>query len=265
MRKKADSDAAKKKKHRIKLWCQAVFERIKKIPWDKIFGWIFVIPWGRIFRAVGRFSRKRILPICCFLTCIGVLCGVLLLSVSSAVCDKTRDRIVTADELLAMDGEFDFIMVLGCRVYADGTMSHMLEDRVTTGISLYQAGIGSKMLMSGDSSSSEYYDEVGAMRQAAIEAGVPEGAIETDPLGLSTYDSVARLLEQYKGRRVVIVTQKYHLYRALYIAEKLGVEAYGVSADLRSYSTQFKSDVREIFARCKDVVYALQQPPAVKN
>ena len=58
-----------------------------------------------------------------------------------------------------------------------------------------------------------------------------------------------------KGKRVLIVTQKYHLYRALYIAEKLGIDAYGVSADLRSYRKQFKYDLREILARVKDVVW----------
>ena len=114
--------------------------------------------------------------------------------------------------------------------------------------------------MSGDSSSSVGYDEVGAMRRGAIEQGVDPAVIDTDPYGLSTYDSIVRLAEQYGGGRVVIVTQSFHLPRALYIADKLGLEAYGVSADLRTYQTQMKSDVREIFARCKDVYYMLKRP-----
>ena len=260
MRKKTDGKTEKKQKRSPKERLCALLEKLKKIPWDKIFGWIFLIPWGRILRAVGRFLRKRMLPTCCFLTCIGILIGIFFLSVSGAVCDKTRDRILTVEELEQIEGDFDCILVLGCRVYSDGSMSPMLSDRVTTGIALYRAGISPKVLMSGDSSSSAYYDEVGAMRQAAIEAGVPEEAILTDPMGLSTYDSVARLLEEYKGRRVVIVTQEYHLYRALYIAEKLGIDAYGISADLRTYQTRFKNETREIFARCKDVLYALEKP-----
>jgi len=124
---------------------------------------------------------------------------------------------------------------------------------------LYQAGIGDAILMSGDSRS-VYYDETGAMRKAAMASGVPEEAILTDPMGLSTYDSVARLLKVWRFQRVVIVTQEYHLYRALYIAEKLGIEAYGVAADKRPYAGQLKYDLREIFARCKDVFYALEQP-----
>jgi vancomycin permeability regulator SanA len=115
--------------------------------------------------------------------------------------------------------------------------------------------------MSGDSRTDDY-DEVGAMRGAAIAAGVPAEAIVIDPAGLSTYDSIVRLAEVYGGRRVVIVTQSYHLYRALYLAEKLGLDAYGVSADLRSYAGQGKREVREVLARCKDVVYALKRPPA---
>lgn len=265
MRKKPDAKKEKKQRRTPKEWLSALWKTVKRIPWEKIFGWAFAIPWRRILRTVGRFSRKRVLPFCCFLTCIGILCGVLLLSVSAAVCDKTRDRILTVEELKGIDGELDCILVLGCRVYADGTMSHMLADRVQTGIALYEAGVSPKLLMSGDSSSSEYYDEVGAMQRAAILSGVPEEAILTDPMGLSTYDSIARALEKYEGQRVVIVTQRFHLYRALYVAEKLGVEAYGVSADLRPYSTQLKSDVREIFARCKDVYYALKQPEPVEK
>ena len=101
------------------------------------------------------------------------------------------------------------------------------------------------------------------MKAAAEAAGIPQEAILTDPLGLSTYDSIARLSALYEGKRVLIVTQSYHLYRALYVAERLGLEAYGVSADLRSYVGQIKYDVREVAARCKDVFYAEVKPVAV--
>lgn len=265
MRKKSDGTKEKEQRRAKGFTLRTFWDRLKSIPWKQMLEWIFVLPWRFILRTVGRLLHKRVWKAFCFLICIGILCGILLLSVSGAVCDKTRDRILTVEELQEMQVDFDCIMVLGCRVYADGTMSHMLEDRVKTGIALYEAGVSQKLLMSGDSSSSPYYDEVGAMRKASIEAGVPEAAILTDPMGLSTYDSVARALEEYKGRRVVIVTQEFHLYRALYIAEKLGIEAYGVSADLRTYSTQLKSDIREIFARCKDVFYALKQPKPIEK
>ena len=203
--------------------------------------------------------RRYVMPTVAFLLCISLILFGILCAVSAAVCHKTARRIVTADQLAEMEGEFDCILVLGCRVYADGTPSAMLSDRLTTAIGLYESEISKKILMSGDSRS-VWYDETGAMKEVALTGGVPEEAILTDPMGLSTYDSIARLLRVWSGKRVVIVTQEYHLYRALYIAEKLGIEAYSVSADQRSYAGQIKFEMREIFARCKDVYYALEQP-----
>ena len=168
---------------------------------------------------------------------------------------------MTAEQLGEMETAFDYVLVLGCRVYGNGDVSAMLYDRVKTACELYHLGVCDRLLMSGDNQS-KYYNEVDPMKQVAIKQGVPEEAIVTDPYGLSTYDSVVRLLEQFQGKRVVIVTQRYHLHRALYIAQKLGIDAYGVSADLRPYFGQFKREVREIFARCKDVVYAQKRPEA---
>jgi vancomycin permeability regulator SanA len=130
----------------------------------------------------------------------------------------------------------------------------MLEDRLKTAIAAYEKGLSPRLLMSGDHMSADY-DEVGTMKSEAQKLGVPAEKIELDPAGFSTYDSIANLLEQYKGKRVLIVTQKYHLYRALYIAEKLGIDAYGISANLRTYTKQFKFSLREVLARVKDVVW----------
>ena len=185
--------------------------------------------------------------------------SVTCLAISGAVCHKTRSRVVAPQELTALEGAFDCILVLGCLVYSDGTLSHMLEDRVKVGVSLYHGGVCDTLLMSGDHQN-DSYNEVDPMRAAAEAQGVPIQAILTDPLGLSTYDSVKRVLSEFSGKRIVIVTQEYHLYRALYIAEKLGIEAYGVSADLRPYRNQWMRDLREILARCKDVYFALKQP-----
>ncbi len=181
---------------------------------------------------------------------VGFLC-----IISAAVCHKTADRIVTIEDLSAMEGEFDYVLVLGCKVYEDGTMSARLHDRVQVGIQVFERISAEHLLMSGDRHAEDGYDEVGAMRRAAVEAGISEEKILTDPRGFSTYESVVRLLQVYRGQRVVIVTQEYHLYRALYIAEKLGIEAFGVSADLRPYRDQVKCELREIAARVKDVYY----------
>lgn len=207
-----------------------------------------------------RFFKKVVLPCTAVLLTLCVLLGSFALIISAAVRDKTEDRILTVEEAEALEGELDCILVLGCRVYANGEPSPMLYDRVATGCALYGKGVCDKLLMSGDNRDI-YYNEIEAMCREAMALGVPEEAILTDRYGLSTYDSVVRLLEEYEGRRVIIVTQTYHLYRALYLAEKLGVEAYGVGADLRPYYGQTKRDLREVLARCKDVVYAHKRPP----
>lgn len=199
------------------------------------------------------FAWRKLIPWCALLLGSCLFFCACVLAISAAVCHKTAPRITTAEVLTAAGEHFDVILVLGCAVRPDGTPSHMLEDRVKTGVSLYGAGLADTVLMSGDRH--EGYDEVGTMKSEAQKLGVPAKRIEIDPMGFSTYDSVANLLEQYKGKRVLIVTQRYHLYRALYIAEKLGIDAYGVSANLRTYTKQFKFSLREVLARVKDVVW----------
>ena len=115
------------------------------------------------------------------------------------------------------------------------------------------------LLMSGDHGRKEY-DEVNTMKQYAIDAGVPSGDIFMDHAGFSTYESIYRAKEIFGAERIIIVTQEYHLYRSLYIAEKLGIEAYGVSATLHGYGTQEQQNIRETLARFKDFFYALVKP-----
>ncbi len=204
--------------------------------------------------------KKAVKISLCILFACGILLSLFAVGINAAVCLGTQDRILDADALLELEGSFDFIMVLGCKVGVDGTPSHMLHDRVMTGVSLYEAGVSDKLLFSGDSQSPSTYDEVGAMRALAEREGVPTDAILLDPLGLSTYDSVYRAQSELEGKRIVIVTQEYHLYRALHLAGALGIEAYGVSADLRSYRGQIKYDLREMLARCKDFALGVFQP-----
>ena len=220
--------------------------------------------WSLWQKHLQRPVRRVGLPLLAVLALVGILAGVMLLSVSGAVRDKTEDRILSARELASMEGEFDCILVLGCRVYADGEPSSMLYDRIQIGVQLYKAGVGTRLLMSGDNQD-VYYNEVAVMQREAEELGVPAEAILCDRYGLSTYDSVVRALQEYGCKRVVIVTQSYHLYRALYVAEKLGLEAYGASADLRPYYGQAKRDAREVLARCKDVVYAHKRLPTARE
>lgn len=158
------------------------------------------------------------------------------------------------DRILDDHGEnkYDCIMVLGAGVHADGTPSDMLADRLDVAIELYLDGVSEVIVISGDCDPAENYDEVTAMENYCLSKGVPSSAIVRDEKGFSTYESVLNLKNTDKYQSVLIVTQRYHLYRALYIAEKLGFEAKGADAALRSYRGQLYRDVREIAARTKD-------------
>ncbi len=155
--------------------------------------------------------------------------------------------------------EADCILVLGCGVRPDGTPSLMLRDRLDMGIALYEAGAAPKLLMSGDHSQ-EYYDEVNTMKNWAKAAGVPSEDIFMDHAGFSTYESMYRARDVFQVRKVLIVSQAYHLYRAVYDARQLGLEAWGVAAEDVAYLGQAYRNGREILARCKDLIYCVFQP-----
>ena len=189
---------------------------------------------------------KRIFLFCLFFLFFGIL-GIL--SINFYVVGHTKSKILTQSEL--KDKNIDAILVLGCQVRSDKTPSPMLEDRLLTGISLYQSGIAPVMIMSGDHGT-KYYNEVQVMKDYAIGKEVPSSHIFMDHAGFSTYDSVYRVKEIFGVKNVVIVSQSYHLYRALDIAESLGLNAYGFSSDGAFYSKQAMRELREILARNKD-------------
>lgn len=169
---------------------------------------------------------------------------------------STSGNILTVEDAGKLE-DVDAILVLGASVH--GTKpSAMLRDRLDRGIELYQKGISDTMLMSGDAST-RYYNEVMAMELYAIEAGVPETAIIKDPEGLCTYDSIENAANQYGYRKILIVTQRYHIYRAMYLAEKSGMEAYGVVCQEQQYKDQNARELREIAARCKDFLIVIMK------
>lgn len=151
------------------------------------------------------------------------------------------------------DKKYDCIVVLGAGIKPDGRPSDMLKDRLDTAISAYNMGKSEKILLTGDHGQ-KHYDEVNAMRDYMISKGIPDEVIYLDHAGFSTYDSMYRLKEVFCTENALVVTQKYHLYRALYIAESFGIDAYGISADKHIYSGQKARDAREILARSKDFV-----------
>ena len=169
-----------------------------------------------------------------------------------------KKLIVTPEGASKLKG-VDCILVLGCGVRDDGTPSDMLRDRLERGLELYFAGVAPKLLMSGDHGSVEY-DEVNIMKQYAIDKGVPSEDIFMDHAGFSTYESVYRAKEIFCADNIVIVTQEYHLYRALYLAKSFGLEVHGVSCDYYIYAGQKMREVREILARNKDFFTAIFKP-----
>lgn len=173
------------------------------------------------------------------------------------VVNKTKSNIVTLEEAAKLS-VIDCAVILGAGV-RDGKPTPMLRDRLLTGIELYKSGGAKKLIMSGDHGSEEY-DEVNIMKSFAVENGVPDSDIFMDHAGFSTYDTVYRAKEIFEADNIIIVSQKYHLYRALYIAEELGVKAVGVSADLNTYRGQTKRDLREILARDKDFFNCIIKP-----
>ncbi len=181
-----------------------------------------------------------------------------VLCINGYVVLSTKKKILLVDAASKLEN-IDCILVLGCGVHPDGTPSAMLEDRLKQAIDLYNMGAAPKLLMSGDHGQ-KTYDEVNAMKQYALNAGVPSEDIFLDHAGFSTYESIYRARDIFQAKKIIIVTQKYHLHRALYIAKALGLEACGISADLRSYGGQAFRDIREILARNKDFITSIIQP-----
>ncbi len=166
---------------------------------------------------------------------------------------------ILSQEQAARLEDVDCVVVLGCKVHADGSPSDMLEDRLKRGVCLYLLNAAPKLLMSGDHGRVEY-DEVDAMKRYAVNAGIPSEDVFMDHAGFSTYETVYRAKEIFQADKIIIVTQEYHLYRALYIARSLGIEAYGVDADYRNYMGQTARELREILARVKDFVMTIFLP-----
>ena len=198
--------------------------------------------------------RKKILM---FIIIFIIVIILLIVGINIFVVFSTKNNIITEESAKDLKG-MDCILILGAGVWGDKP-SPMLEDRLVQGVSLYNNGVAPKIIVSGDHGTEEY-DEVNIMKQFAIDKGVPSEDIFMDHAGFSSYDSIYRAKEIFGAKKILIVTQKYHLYRALYIADKLEIEAYGVGSDPRKYSGQALREIREIFARDKDFVKCIFKP-----
>ena len=186
-----------------------------------------------------------------------VIIAVAVLGINLYVRLSTKKQIIKRDEYSNLS-DVDCIIILGAAIWGDKP-SPMLEDRLLEGIKLYQNNVSDKIIMSGDHGKKEY-DEVNMMKNYAIEKGIPSENIFMDHAGFSTYESIYRAKDVFQAKKIVIVTQKYHLYRALYIANKLGIEAYGVGSDPRQYVGATNREIREILARDKDFFKCIFKP-----
>jgi len=188
-----------------------------------------------------------------------IILMIAIFSLNIYVVNSTKNEIVKEENVSNIEG-VDCILILGAGIWGDKP-SPMLEDRLKEGITLYKKGTTKKIIMSGDHSR-EDYDEVKIMKEYAESEGVSSEDIFMDHAGFSSYDSVYRAKEIFGVQKMIIVTQKYHLYRSLYIAKKLGIEAYGIESNLRTYPGQVFREIREILARDKDYFKCIMKPEA---
>ena len=191
-----------------------------------------------------------------FAVCI--LLGVLCVAGINLYMIRFSDHHTVSSQQAALLTDVDCSMVLGCGVRGDSP-SPLLADRLQRGVEVFQLGASPKLLMSGDHGQ-DNYDEVNVMKQFALDAGISEADIFMDHAGFSTYESMYRAKEIFGVKKMIIVTQKYHLSRAVYIANQLGIEAYGVASDYQTFGGQFGRDCREVLARVKDLFTTILQP-----
>ena len=189
-----------------------------------------------------------------------ILAAIFVLGLSACVTQSVKSEIAgvdtggglnaaEADECKSIDPQC--ILVLGCAVWADNEPSPMLRDRLDAAIALYKAGVAPRILLSGDNSIPEY-SEPDCMLKYTLAQGVPPEDIFLDYAGFSTYESVYRSHAVFMADRLIVVTQKYHLFRALKACEALGIEAKGVASDQQKYKGRFYREAREVLARNKD-------------
>ena len=196
--------------------------------------------------------RKKILLLCFRLI---ILLFAVIVSINVYMCNSVKSQIVSESSSFE---DIDCILVLGAGV-RNGQPTPMLNDRLQESVFLYKVNASNRILMSGDHGNKNY-DEVNAMKKFAISKGIPTSHIFMDHAGFSTYESLYRTKEIFQAEKIIIVTQEYHLYRALYIANELGIDAVGVSATKQEYSGQFMREARELLARVKDFVNCIIKP-----
>ena len=180
-----------------------------------------------------------------------IVITILIISITISIVNSYKKYIYSIED---MPSGNDAIIVLGAGVRNDGTPSDILADRLETSLEVFKEGLGNTFILSGDHGREEY-NEVRAMKEYIMNGNVDKKLVFMDHAGFSTYDTMYRAKEIFKVEKAIIVTNEYHLPRALYIARKLGIEAYGVKSDKREYQLMDSYKKREILAQLKDYFY----------
>jgi SanA protein len=183
------------------------------------------------------------------LVAAGFVCGLLALGVPNLIVWLGGRSPVTTDTAKVPHAQA--ALVLGAQVMPNGAPSSMLSDRISAAAELYKAGRVDKLLLSGDHSRKNY-DEVGTMRRILLAQGIPAEDIFTDHAGFDTWDSAQRARRVFDVSSAVVVTQRFHMARALYDARRAGLQVTGYAADRRDYGRVMRRlQVREAAARVK--------------
>ena len=192
-------------------------------------------------------TKKVVLTI----TLLSGACAILLGTIMLHVANRYAGKIVLAPNLIEATDSSDsahVAIVFGAGIKSDGMPSDALADRILTAADLYAAGIVRKILMSGDNSYVNY-NEPEVMKNYAVDQGVPEKDIVLDYGGRRTYDTCYRAKHVFSLDSAILVTQAFHLNRALYLCNELGIDSIGVTADRHTYLGSGGWAIREWLAR----------------
>lgn len=198
--------------------------------------------------------KKKILLIILLIFILGI---VSTLFINVYMISSTKNQIVSLEKVKDIN-DVDAIVILGCKAYSNGP-SLMLSYRLEKGIEVYNL-LNTKIILTGDHGTKEY-DEVNVMRDYMLNMNIPSNDIFLDHAGFSTYDSIYRAKYIFEAKKIIIITQKYHMARALYLANKIGIEAYGVTSfDIPQKGIMLKNEIREILSRDKNFIKAIFKP-----
>lgn len=211
----------------------------------------------RSFRKHSLLGRLIAVIVCAVVVAVAV---VAVANITVVV--TTRDDVHTVEQMSEelADNPADAVVVLGASVYADGTPSDILADRLEVAVDLYKAGAAHAIICSGDNRDS-HYNESDAMKAYCVSLGVPSEDVYVDHAGNTTYESIYRAHHVFGAERIIVATQAYHLYRAMFSAGCLGMQVWGVPTDKGVYQDQARYSRREVIARTKDFAMALLGVP----